>query len=107
MPPALGYAPAPEVDVLAAYAEHCDRLGLISGNLASAGRTFLRRWPDPQRWADEPLAARLSVSHPTRAFVMFLMLAGHLRPGYDYLIRPDSSQTLCLLVSAATGSVGG
>ena len=27
------------------------------------------------------------MSDPTRSFVMFLMLAGHLRPGYDYLIR--------------------
>ena len=87
MPPALAYAPAPEVDLLAAYDEHCDRLGLISVNLRSAARTFLRRWPDPQRWADEPLAVRLTVSHPTRSFVMFLMLTGHLRPGYDYLIR--------------------
>ena len=87
MPPVLAYAPAPEVDLLAAYDEHCDRLGLISVNLRSAARTFLRRWPDPQAWAGEPLEARLTVSHPTRSFVMFLMLAGHLRPGYDYLIR--------------------
>ena len=28
MPPVLAYAPAPEVDLLAAYDEHCDRLGL-------------------------------------------------------------------------------
>lgn len=87
MPPVLAYAPAPEVDLLAAYDEHCDRLGLISVNLRSAARTFLRRFPDPQRWAGEPLEVRLTVSHPTRSFVMFLMLAGHLRPGYDYLIR--------------------
>jgi integrase len=87
MPPVLAYAPAPEVDLLAAYDEHCGRLGLISVNLGSAARTFLRRWPDPQRWADEPLEVRLTMSDPTRSFVMFLMLAGHLRPGYDYLIR--------------------
>jgi hypothetical protein len=86
MPPVLAYAPAPEVDLLAACDEHCDRLGLISVNLRSAARTFLRRFPDPQRWAGEPLEVRLTVSHPTRSFVMFLMLAGHLRPGYDYLI---------------------
>ena len=34
MPPVLVYAPVPEVDLLAAYDEHCDRLGLISVNLA-------------------------------------------------------------------------
>lgn len=87
MPPVRAYAPVPEVDLLAAYHQHCDRLGLISVNLHSAARTFLRRWPDPQRWAAEPLQVRLTVSHPTRSFVTFLMLAGHLRPGYDYLIR--------------------
>ncbi len=87
MPPVRAYAPAPEVDLLAAYDEHCGRLGLISVNLGSAARTFLRRWPDPQRWAGEPLEARLTVSHPTRSFVTFLMLAGYLRPGYDYLIH--------------------
>ena len=86
MPPVLAYAPAPEVDLLAGYNEHCDRLGLISVNLPSAARTFLRRWPDPQSWASEPLEVRLTVSHPTRSFVTFLMLAGYLRPGYDYLI---------------------
>ena len=87
MPPVLAYARVPEVDLLAAYDEHCGRLGLISVNLGSAARTFLRRWPDPQRWAGEPLETRLTVSHPTRSFVTFLMLAGYLRPGYDYLIR--------------------
>jgi integrase len=87
MPPVLAYAPVLDVDLLAVYDEHCGRLGLISANLGSAARTFLRRWPDPQAWAGEPLEARLTVSHPTRSFVTFLMLAGHLRPGYDYLIR--------------------
>ncbi len=87
MPPVLAYAPAPEVDLLAAYDEHCARLGLTSVNLGSAARTFLRRWPDPQRWAGEPLEVRLTVSHPTRSFVTFLMLARYLRPGYDYLIH--------------------
>jgi integrase len=87
MPPVRAYAPVPEVDLLAAYDEHCGRLGLISANLGSSARTFLRCWPDPQRWAGEPLGARLTVSHPTRSFVTFLMMAGHLRPGYDYLIH--------------------
>ena len=34
MPPALAYAPAPEVDLLAAFAAHCARLGLASGSTA-------------------------------------------------------------------------
>ena len=66
MPPVLGYARVPEVDLLAAYDEHCGRLGLISVNLGSAARTFLRRWPDPQRWAGEPLQTPVDgfSSHP-------------------------------------------
>src|SRR3981189_1251370 len=87
MPPVLAASPAPEVDLLAAYDEHCGRLGLISVNLGSAARTFLRRWPDPQRWADEPLEARSTMSDPTRAFVPFLMMAARRRPGYCGLIR--------------------
>ena len=87
MPPALAYAPVPEADLLTEYGDYCARVGLISVNLGSAARTFLRCWPDPQAWAGEPLEARLTISHPTRSFVTFLMLAGYLRPGYDYLIR--------------------
>src|SRR4029079_1519046 len=101
MPPVLAYARVPEVDLLAAYDEHCGRLGLISVNLGSAARTFLRRWPDPQRWGGEPLETRLTVSHPTRSFVTFLMLAGDLPPGYDYLIR----QTGRVLAASATRAV--
>jgi hypothetical protein len=61
-------------------------------NLRSAARTFLRRWPDPQRWADEPLAVRLTVSHPTRSFVMFLMLTGHLEDSRRKLIPAWANQ---------------
>ena len=45
MPPALGYAPAPEVDLLAAFAEHTARLGLHGVNQDKGARSFLRRWP--------------------------------------------------------------
>ena len=86
MPPVRACAPVPEVDLLAEYGEYCDRLNLTGPNLRPAARTFLRRWPDPQHWAEEPLERRLAVTESTRAFVMFLMLAGHLRPGYEYLI---------------------
>lgn len=49
MPLVRACAPVPEVDLLAAYGEYCDRLGLTGVNLRPAARTFLRRWPDPQR----------------------------------------------------------
>jgi hypothetical protein len=87
MPPALAYAIESDVDLLAAYAANCSRLGLTGINLPKAATTFLRRWPDPQQWAAEPMAVRLAATADKRAFVMFLMLSGRLRPGYDYLVR--------------------
>ena len=87
MPPALAFAPAVNVDLLAAFAARADRLGLDGANRMQAARSFLRRWPDPQMWAEEPLETRLGLSTGTHSFVMFLMLGGHVRPGYDYLIR--------------------
>ena len=38
-------------------------------------------------WAAEPLEVRLSASCATRPLITFLMLHGHLRPGYDYLLE--------------------
>jgi len=85
MLPALASAPAPEIDLLAAFTAHAARLGLRGVNQIPRARAFLRRWPDPQAWADEPLQVRLNSSN--NSVVMFLMLHGHLRPGYDYLVR--------------------
>ena len=87
MPPALAYGPAREPDLLAAFTEHAALVGLHGVNQDRAARAFLRRWPDPQAWAAEALDARLAVPDSARSFVMFLMMAGHLRPGYDYLVR--------------------
>lgn len=87
MPPALAYAPAAEVDLLASFIEHTARIGLHGTNQHKAARAFLRRWPDPQAWAAEPLATRLALPDVSRSFLMFLLLGGHLRPGYDYLLR--------------------
>ena len=85
MPPVLASAPAPEIDLLAAFTAHSAQLGLRGVNQVPRARSFLRRWPDPQAWADEPLQVRLNPS--SNSVVMFLMLNGHLRPGYDYLVR--------------------
>ena len=62
--------------------------GRGAGNKAfwSAARAFVARWPDPQAWAAEPLAVRLSASSSARPFLNFLMLSGQLHPGYDYLL---------------------
>ncbi len=53
MPPAHAYALEPDVDLLAAYAANCKRLGLTGVNLPRAAAAFVRRWPDPQQWAAE------------------------------------------------------
>jgi integrase len=54
--------------------------------LGAAG-VFLARWPDPQRWAAQLLRVRLSAGPSTRPLLNYLMLAGCLRPGYDYLLE--------------------
>ncbi len=87
MQPALACAPVPEVDLFAGFVEHTARIGLRGTNQHKAARAFLRRWPDPQAWAAELLATRLALPDVSRSFLMFLLLGGHLRPGYDYLLR--------------------
>ena len=58
------------------------------GNPASeqAARAFLKRWPVPQNWAGQPLAARLVLAPSTMSLLMFLMVRGWLRPGWDWLV---------------------
>ena len=70
-------------------------LGQYAGWLAARGRGnkcyaagaagFLRRWPDPQSFAAEPLEIMLAQDSQTRPFITFLLLHDLLRPGYDYL----------------------
>lgn len=59
------------------------------GNRADTygARRFFIQWPDPAAWAGEPLAVRLAARSHTRPLLNFLMLHGHLRPGYDYLLE--------------------
>src|SRR5271163_3842686 len=81
---AAGADPRP---LLAAYRRHLERTG--RGNTAywQAARVFFSRWPDPAMWAAEPLETRLAASPPARPLITFLLLHGHLRPGYDYLLE--------------------
>jgi integrase len=73
--------------LLAAYRQHLERTS--RGNTAywQAARGFFSRWPDPAIWAAEPLDVRLSASPSARPLITFLLLHGHLRPGYDYLLE--------------------
>jgi integrase len=93
MPPASASAPCdrprrpPPSDLLGGY--RAALAGRGAGNKAfwSAARAFVARWPDPQAWAAEPLAVRLSASSSARPFLNYLMLSGQLHPGYDYLLE--------------------
>jgi integrase len=88
MLPATVSVPAaePRAGVLAAYGRSLAAAG--HGNIAfeRAARSFLRRWPDPQRWAALPLSARSRANTSTLPFLTFLMLTHRLQPGYDYLV---------------------
>lgn len=83
----LAIASAPSVDWHAAYLDCLRQSGRGNTAYSQAARTFFRRWPDPQAWADEPLQARLSAGSATRPIITFLMLHRGLRPGYDYLLE--------------------
>ncbi|MGW4126475.1 tyrosine-type recombinase/integrase, partial [Nocardia sp. NPDC004711] len=88
MPPAHVFAAKTDADEFYhAYLANLARTGRGSDPYYSAARTFLQRWPDPQAWACEPLELRLAANSSTRPFITFLMLHGHLQPGYDYLLE--------------------
>lgn len=89
MLPASASAPGterPARGLLADYAAHLARSGRGHVHSERTARSFLRRWPDPQCWAGQPLADRLAERPQTLSFLLFLMVHGHLRPGYDYLV---------------------
>ena len=70
-----------------AYLAYLARIGRNSDvRYERAAERFLERWPDPMDWAAEPLSVRRQARQRVRRFVMFLLLHGHLRPGYDYLL---------------------
>jgi integrase len=104
MLPATASAPAPDPAALhAAYLGHLRRTG--RGNTAywTAARTFFARWPDPAAWAAGPLDVRLSANSATRPLITFLMLHGHLRPGYDYLLERKFSSLWRELAACPAG----
>ena len=88
MLPAHDYAPAPETPaaIYTAYLVHLQRRDRGNTAYTQAARSFLRRWPQVQSWADIPLETQLAANCSTRPFVTFLMVSGRLRPGYDYLV---------------------
>ena len=104
MLPATASAPAPDPAALhAAYLGHLQRTG--RGNTAywTAARTFFARWPDPAAWAADSLDVRLSANGATRPLITFLMLHGHLQPGYDYLLERKFSSLWRELAACPAG----
>ncbi|MCI0689739.1 MAG: hypothetical protein L0Y54_21255, partial [Sporichthyaceae bacterium] len=73
--------------LLTEYLASLTARGAGNSSFERAARTFLTRWPYPQGWAGQSLAVRLSANAATRPLLTYLMLAGHLRPGYDYLLE--------------------
>jgi integrase len=107
MPPEPASAPAaknkPARDLADQYAAQLSCTAKARASYMSVARKFLLRWPDPQSWADEPLSDRLAAGAYVRPFLLFLMLQGHLRPGYDYLV---SRKLVNFWREAAAGPLG-
>jgi hypothetical protein len=110
MPPATASAPCdPRCQpspgqLLGGYQGALAARGAGNKSFYCAARSFLARWPDPQAWAAEPLAVRLSASPSARPFLNYLMLSGQLHPGYDYLLE---RKLPAVLREAADGPLGG
>jgi integrase len=77
-------SPVPEA-LLRQYAGWLAARGRGNRCFADGAAGFLRRWPDPQSFAAEPLDVMLAQDQQTRPFITFLLLHDLLRPGYDYL----------------------
>jgi site-specific recombinase XerD len=88
MPPAKTAVPPQAAPICDAYLGWLTARGVGNKTFDSGARCFLARFPDPQAWAAQPLAARLAGTRPhLQPLLNFLMLHGHLRPGYDYLLN--------------------
>ena len=82
------WRPAPHGEqLLSGYLCALAARGAGNRSFLGAARAFLARWPDPQAWTEQPLPVRLSAGSAVRPLLTYLMLAGYLRPGYDYLLE--------------------
>jgi integrase len=89
MPLATASAPAaerPPGDLLAGFAAHLALTGRGNSASTQAAKSFLRRWPTPQGWSEQPLDVRLAASPATTSFLLFLMVHRWLQPGWDWLV---------------------
>jgi site-specific recombinase XerD len=87
MPPVKTAVPPQAAPIYDAYLGWLAARGVGNHTFDSGARCFLARFPDPQTWAAQPLAVKLGGTRPRlQPLLNFLMLHGHLRPGYDYLL---------------------
>src|SRR5437879_84671 len=87
MPPVKTAVPPQAAPVYEAYRGWLAARGVGNKTFDSGARCFLARFPDPQAWAAQPLAARLAGTRPQlQPLLNFLLLHGHLPPGYDHLL---------------------
>jgi Phage integrase family len=101
MPPVKTVVPPQAAPIYDACLACLAGRGVGNKTFDSGARCFLARFPDPQAWADLPLAARLAGTRPhLQPLLNFLMLHGHLRPGYDYLL--ERKLTVILREAAAS-----
>lgn len=73
--------------VLAAYHAHHAMTGRGNSAFTTAARSFLRRWPAVQAWAEEPLHVQLAANTATHPFITFLLVTGRLHPDWEYLVH--------------------
>src|SRR5438034_5334736 len=105
MPPVKTAVPPQAAPIYDAYRGWLAARGVGNKTFDSGARCFLARFPDPQAWAGLPLAARLAGTRPQlQPLLTFLMLHGHLRPGYDYLL--ERKLTVILREAAVSPLVG-
>lgn len=74
-------------DLLDAFITWLERCGVGNPSFLTGARNLLRRFPDPQEFATQSLEARLGEPNHVHPMLNFLMLHGHLHPGYDYLLE--------------------
>jgi len=87
MPPLPTAVPDEAIGLYEGYLSWLARRGVGNKTFYSGARTFLARFPDPQAWAHLSLEDRVSAKSHLRPLLNFLMLHGHLQPGYDFLLE--------------------
>jgi integrase len=74
-------------DLYGAFVDWMAKLEIGNPSYLVGARNLLVRFHDPQDFADRPLAERLAERSHVRPMINFLLLNGHLHPGYDYLFE--------------------